>query len=289
VLPFVSQPARCYGDLIRAYPLPSAWPEWQRSIALLRSALHSAPSLQSRPVTVLGITCFAGMVFILRYFFDPGSGVCLWAANDEAYQQFGYPVELDSLPLSASTRSAAEELISRFDTGIDWEYPAGPSPWTASDEQSFLVVAREVLRRIRGELGAAFDVRDELDPTQSAGETGALRLNLTLLGGSHSPPQGMTVGESFDFYLKPSESMIIGRAPEVEFRVVSPSIGRRAVRLTAQAQGIWVEDLASGGGSAIVVNNVTTPRPACYLTDGAVLLVGAVPFRVAVHPMGECH
>jgi len=222
------------------------------------------------------------MVLILRYFFDPGSGICLWAANDEAHQRFGYPVELDALPLSASTRLAAAELVRRFDTGIDWEYPAGPSPWTAHDEQSFLVEAREVLQRIREELGAAYDVRDELELTQSADETGARRVKLTLLDGSQPPPQGMTVGESFELDLNVSESMMIGRAPDVDFRVVSPSVGMRVVRLTAQAQGIWVEDLASGGGSAIVVNDVTIARPACYLTDGAVLLVGAVPFRVAV-------
>lgn len=118
-----------------------------------------------------------------------------------------------------------------------------------------------------------FEVRDELQLTR--------KFKLTLLDGSEPPPQGMTPGESFEFELRLSESMLIGRAPDVEFRVVAPSVGMRVVRLTSQTQGIWVEDLASGGGSAVVVNDVTSPRPACYLTDGAVLLIGAVPFRVA--------
>src|SRR5688500_10048918 len=113
---------------------------------------------------------------------------------------------------SVGRRGADQPLRYRHRLGV----PAGPSPWTAYDEQSFLVGAREVLRRIRQELGAAFDVRDELEPTQSADETSVLRLNLTLLDGSQRPPQGMRVGESFELDLKFSESMIIGRAPDVE-------------------------------------------------------------------------
>lgn len=33
------------------------------------------------------------MAFALRCFFDPGSGICLWANNDEARERFGYPID----------------------------------------------------------------------------------------------------------------------------------------------------------------------------------------------------
>lgn len=101
------------------------------------------------------------MTFVLRFFFDPGSGICLWAGNDAASDRFGYAVDLDAVPLTDSTRRAAEELLRRFDGSIDWNDPAGPSPWSESDEASFGADARALLERIRAELGDDFEVRDE--------------------------------------------------------------------------------------------------------------------------------
>lgn len=224
--------------------------------------------------------CHVVMALVFRYFFDPGSGVCLWAANDEAWRQFGYPVELEALPLSVNTRLAAEELIGRFDSGIDWNDPAGPSPWTEDDELSFLIAARQVLQHIREELGDEFEVRDELQCSPSADDT--VKLTFTLLQGGEQPPQGVSAGDSFQFALKLLDSMIIGRAPGVDFRVVAPSVGMRVVRLTVQKEGIWVEDLGSGGGSAVVIHGVTITRPACYLTDGAILRIGTLSFRIGI-------
>jgi len=134
---------------------------------------------------------------------------------------------------------------------------------------------------MREELSHESEVRDELQLTQSADEIGTVKLNLTLLPGSEPPPQGMMVGESFAFALPPLQSMIIGKAQGVEFRILSPSVGMRVVRLTFRTEGIWVEDLGSGGGSAVVINGVTISRPVCYLAEGAILQIGAVPFRVA--------
>jgi hypothetical protein len=41
-----------------------------------------------------------------------------------------------------------------------------------------------------------------------------------------------------------------------------------------------MEDLGSGGASAITMNGVTTFRPRGYVEDGAVLRIGAVSFLV---------
>ncbi|HOE43498.1 MAG TPA: hypothetical protein PLB25_17990 [Rhodoferax sp.] len=42
----------------------------------------------------------------LRYFFDAGSGVCLWAGDDEVQVRYDYPVGLDILPISETLRIA---------------------------------------------------------------------------------------------------------------------------------------------------------------------------------------
>jgi hypothetical protein len=39
---------------------------------------------------------------LLRFFFDAGSGVCLWAYDAEAKARFGYPVEAEMLDIPQS-------------------------------------------------------------------------------------------------------------------------------------------------------------------------------------------
>jgi hypothetical protein len=46
----------------------------------------------------------------LRYFFDAGSGTCLWSGNSAAEACFGYAVDMDDLPLGANTRDALRHL-----------------------------------------------------------------------------------------------------------------------------------------------------------------------------------
>src|SRR5262249_23851793 len=40
-----------------------------------------------------------GAKYRFRYFFDPGSGCCLWSDNEASRERFGYPVDLDRLDL----------------------------------------------------------------------------------------------------------------------------------------------------------------------------------------------
>lgn len=75
-------------------------------------------------------------------------------------------------------------------------------------------------------------------------------------------------------------SAVIGRAPFVDFRVVDPSVGRNVVRLSVAGGALHVEDLASGGGSAVEIDGERIDRYSGVLPDGAVLWVGAVGFRV---------
>lgn len=100
--------------------------------------------------------------YALRYFFDPGSGICLWAACDAARQRFGYPVAARQLPLPRPTRERMAQLADWYDHSVDWEYPAGPSLWDADEAERFARAARQLLSVLRVQLGPDFDIRDEL-------------------------------------------------------------------------------------------------------------------------------
>jgi len=103
--------------------------------------------------------------YALRYFFDPGSGICLWAGCDAARDRFGYPVAARQLPLPRATRERISQLVDWYDRSVDWEYPAGPSLWDADEVEHFARAARQLLGVLRVQLGPDFDVRDELAAT----------------------------------------------------------------------------------------------------------------------------
>ena len=100
-------------------------------------------------------------VYILRFFFDPGSGIRLWAANDAARDKWDYPIDTRDLPLPENTWRFAYHLCSWFDTSIDWTYPPDPSPWDAAERDRFNNAAQQFLEILRGQLGTDFDVVDE--------------------------------------------------------------------------------------------------------------------------------
>jgi hypothetical protein len=75
--------------------------------------------------------------FRLRYFFDPGVGVCLWAVNDAARERFDYPVDASDLPVPENTWRQVSYLCAWFDTIIEWDNPPGPSPWSPGENERF--------------------------------------------------------------------------------------------------------------------------------------------------------
>ncbi len=99
-------------------------------------------------------------IFKLRYIFDPGSGVCPWSENDLARERFGYAVDLDSLEHALSLKTQAEELIVRFDTSLDWNYPPNPSPWSDVERIQFEADAARLLQSPQECLGTSFEIRD---------------------------------------------------------------------------------------------------------------------------------
>ena len=61
---------------------------------------------------------------LLRFFFDAGSGVCLWAYDAEAKARFGYPVESEMLDIPAERRAQIEQLVTDYDDTFPWDDPA---------------------------------------------------------------------------------------------------------------------------------------------------------------------
>jgi hypothetical protein len=109
----------------------------------------------------IGCKSVAGCHF--RYFFDPGSGTCLWSANYRATAQFGYAVALDELGLPEEVTDRASVLIARFDASINWADPAGASPWAAVDLVRFAHDAATLLDDLRASMPSDVSIVDETD------------------------------------------------------------------------------------------------------------------------------
>lgn len=99
-----------------------------------------------------------------RFFFDTGSGICLWAGDAATEKRYGLAVEAHTLPVPPALVAETERLTDLWDTGIDWNDPGGPSLWTAQDEQSFQAQADALLERLRAALEPGFLVVDERRP-----------------------------------------------------------------------------------------------------------------------------
>jgi hypothetical protein len=100
-------------------------------------------------------------IYRLRYFFDAGSGICLWSANDAAREKYGYAIKASNLPLPENTWRRIVYLASWYDTSIDWEYPPGPSPWDKVEEARFRTEAQQLLGLLRRQLGEGYEIVDE--------------------------------------------------------------------------------------------------------------------------------
>ena len=107
-----------------------------------------------------------GPTYRLRYFFDAGSGVCLWAGNAAARARWGYPIDLDDLPLPADLRHDASCIVRWWDTAYDWDDPAGPSPWQPEEDRRFAAAAQALLTRLREHVGLDVEIVDESKTTE---------------------------------------------------------------------------------------------------------------------------
>ncbi|MFJ3644235.1 hypothetical protein ACIPRD_31455 [Streptomyces sp. NPDC090108] len=96
-----------------------------------------------------------------RFFFDARSGVVLWAATPEDRKVWGYPIELDRLPISRDLRDCLHRLMERYDTSLNWNYPPDPGPWREAECRDFNEAVHRALDTLRTELGPAWHIHDE--------------------------------------------------------------------------------------------------------------------------------
>lgn len=96
-----------------------------------------------------------------RYFFDHGSGICLWAANDATREKYSYAIDHWELPISENTKRKIDYLIAWHATGLDWSYPPDPSPWPEEEFERFKRETAAFLSVLRKELGDEFEIVDE--------------------------------------------------------------------------------------------------------------------------------
>jgi hypothetical protein len=98
-----------------------------------------------------------------RFFFDAGSGMVLWAATPEDRDVWGYPIDLDRLPISQALHEDLDSLIAQYDTSLNWEYPPDPGPWREAECRTFNDAVRRTLGRLHAELGPTWQIHDEFD------------------------------------------------------------------------------------------------------------------------------
>lgn len=105
---------------------------------------------------------------LLRFFFDAGSGVCLWAQNAEAKARFGYPVEAAMLDVPEELRAEIEQLVTDYDDTFPWGDPASGQPVEAArpiegyaENPAFATRVRALLPRLRAALGPTFEIESD--------------------------------------------------------------------------------------------------------------------------------
>lgn len=107
----------------------------------------------------------------LRFSFDAGSGVCLWAMDVEAKARFGYAVEAAMLDVSEEMRAEIEQLVADYDDTFPWDDPASGLPVADpgrvvagyDETPAFATRVRSLLPRLRAALGASFEIESEYE------------------------------------------------------------------------------------------------------------------------------
>jgi hypothetical protein len=99
----------------------------------------------------------------IRLFFEWGGGV-LWCGNEAARQRFDVGSVDDELPLSNEIRNRLHGMSAWHDTALNWNNPAGPSPWSEADDARFTEAVARLADDIRQELGPDYEIINEHRP-----------------------------------------------------------------------------------------------------------------------------
>ncbi len=88
-------------------------------------------------------------------YFDHGSGTCVWL--EDAADCWADP---EQLPVSATLRAELLRLVDWYDTALNRDYPPDPGPWREPECERFNTAVRDLVVRLRTELGADWVLHD---------------------------------------------------------------------------------------------------------------------------------
>ena len=96
--------------------------------------------------------------YALKFMFDWGSGTCLWSTNDVAREKYGYPVDIEQLPISSELAKSLIELVDKHDEALDWDCPNNDLLWNEEQVKLFLQNARRYYERLCEEIGEEYSI-----------------------------------------------------------------------------------------------------------------------------------
>ncbi|WP_119292838.1 hypothetical protein [Streptomyces sp. YIM 130001] len=97
----------------------------------------------------------------LRFFFEYGVDTPLWPGSPgdpHLDSPYGYPCDLDRLPITAATRAELTRLADRYQSSLDEEYPPGPSRWPMDERELFQRQSDAAVEALRRELGSGWTI-----------------------------------------------------------------------------------------------------------------------------------
>lgn len=95
----------------------------------------------------------------LKFMYDWGSGVCVWATNAASKAKFqDYPVNTSDLPISPELADLLNRLIIQHDTALNWADPGSALLWNEAQQAAFIAQAQSAYQRLCAELGSDYEV-----------------------------------------------------------------------------------------------------------------------------------
>ncbi|MER8062322.1 MULTISPECIES: hypothetical protein [unclassified Streptomyces] len=99
----------------------------------------------------------------LRFFFEYGVDTPLWPGPSDMADfdsPYGYPCAPERLPITPASSNELTRLADLYQSSLDWDHPAGSSPWTYEQQESFRHEADAALGALRRELGDGWTIED---------------------------------------------------------------------------------------------------------------------------------
>lgn len=99
----------------------------------------------------------------LRFFFEYGVDTPLWPGPSDRPgldSPYGYPCAPERLPVTAATATELTRLAGLYQSSLDWDDPAGPSPWSREQWEAFRRGTDAAPAALRRDLGDGWTVED---------------------------------------------------------------------------------------------------------------------------------